>query len=721
QQSTFDDDSLYMLKHELMSNVGELYGLELSGEAYLVADDVMEQNFYINPENNEVIYVNEENNLYKVLNEEKIKIASNIRPNSFTDTENNKYFFIDNESEALYTITENNEKEKIAEPDTGKFAISQDRSTVAFTKNNELYVRRLAEDDKIKISNDVDIFYLSPKGNIIIYRRIGRGHYIRDLRNENEEVYKLSNNDVLSCQVDLNEENIFLLKYNSKSNELCYVDENFEIQTVADEINRFYLDSNGKFVVYLNDDDNLFYYDIAKKESEKIGTDINYFQLDKNGNTVVYSNNDKGLYSYVNGKEPVKIADDVLNYNISNENIFYFTYDNVLFYKQTDKESEKISDDVKNYCISSNGKDVAYIKEDSIYIKIKDKDSVKAIEKASDYKKIFYSNSLLFEKTLQLNDLAGFWMHETDPEIAFIDIKDNKDNKGKFSYFSRYTPLKDIEMEVIESGENYININTSAEYSFDEIQVQLIDNDSIYLNNVIFNKIDKTKFDDVAFSKEDVIGEWYYNDVSGGNLYSFTMTDSQIIYNIFYYSYGIGEEHNYVFDYEIKDYGMQYANLDLNLVKYSISGQEMDINEYKNDINSLDIFYESSDNTLDILDLQFNGNLLYIGNRSYWRIKDGNLSDIRKDFIKSMIEEEYLYNYYYVTTEGIKAYESSSESSAYLGTLSIYSEYYIEDLIYDENGDLWLKSYTYDSYSWDYINFWFKLPEQDIDKFSTGV
>ncbi|MDD4781949.1 MAG: hypothetical protein PHT02_15290, partial [Tissierellia bacterium] len=41
QQSTFDDDSLYMLKHELMSNVGELYGLELSGEAYLVADDVM--------------------------------------------------------------------------------------------------------------------------------------------------------------------------------------------------------------------------------------------------------------------------------------------------------------------------------------------------------------------------------------------------------------------------------------------------------------------------------------------------------------------------------------------------------------------------------------------------------------------------------------------------------------------------------------------------------
>lgn len=711
QNSTYDDDSLYMLKYGLMSEAGELYGLELSKENYLIANDVRDRYFYVNHENNEVLYVNKENNLYKVQNEEDIKIASNIRLDAFTNAENYKYFFVDNDSEALYSITENNEKEKIAEPDAGRFVISEDRSAVAFINDGDLYFRRMVENDKIKISNDTDAFFLSPKGNIIMYLRSGRGFYIRDLRDKNEEVYKLSNDYIINCQFDINEKNIFLTKPNSDNNELCYVDEKFELQNVANDINWFLLDSNGKFVLYLNNDDNLFYYDIENKESEKIGTDISYFQVDKNGNTVVYNNNDNRLYSYVHGKEPIKIADDVSNYSISNGNIFYYTLDNELFYKQVDKEAEKISDNVKNYCISTNGKDVAYIADDLIYIKIKGKESVKAIEKPSDYNKIYYSNQLLYEKVLQLSDLDGYWMHEYYSEIAHID---SKAKSGKLKYYTTYNAIDVEDLEIVESNETRCLIKTSAvEYNFEEIYVELIDNDSIYINDSIFNKIDKEKFDDIAFSKDDVIGEWYYSDFSGQIQYTFTMTDSQIIYTMYNYYYnGLGEEQEYVFDYDIDNYGLNFANLNLDLVKYSLLEEGKDINEHKDYITSLKIYYESNGNSKNIMDLEFNNDYYSMG---FSRNTDSNLADIRKDFINLMLSEDYLYSYYYITTEGIKVYESYSESSPYIGTLSLYDEYYIEDIQSDDNGNLWLKSSAFDSDSWEYINFWFRLPEESLE------
>jgi hypothetical protein len=711
QNPAYDDDSLYMLKYELMSEAGELYGLKLDKENYLIAKDVRDRHFYVNQENNEILYVNEENNLYKVLNEENIKIASNIRPDAFTDAENYKYFFVDNDSGALYYITENNEKEKIAEPDEGKFVISEDRNAVAFIDDGNLYFRRIAENDKIKISTDTDTFFLSSKGNIIMYLRNGRGFYIRDLRDKNEEVYKLSNDYIIDCQIDINEKNIFLTKFNSDNNELCYVDEKFELQNVANDINWFSLDSNGKFVLYLNNDDNLFSYDIEKKESEKIGTDISYFQLDKNGDAVIYTNNDNGFYSYANGKEAVKIADDVLNYNISNGNIFYYTLDNELFYKQADKDAEKISDNVKNYCISRNGKDAAYIADDSIYIKIKGKESVKAIEKASDYNKIYYSNQPLYEKVLQLSDLDGYWMHESYSEISHID---SKSKPGKLKYYTAYNTIDAEDLEIVESNETRCLIKTSAsEYNFEEIYIELIDDDSIYINDNIFNKIDKKKFDDTLFSKEKIIGEWYNNEFSDEIQYTFTMTDSQIIYNMYYYNYyGLDEEHKFIFDYEIDNYGLNFAGLNLNLVKYSFSGEEQDINEYKNNITSLKVYYESDDNSLNIMELEFNSDY---NSMSFSRNTDSNLTDIRENFINSMLSEDYLYSYYYVTTEGIKAYESYSESSPYIGTLSLYDEYYIEDIKFDDSGNLWLKSNTYDSYSWEYTDFWFMLPEESVE------
>ncbi|MFA9423858.1 MAG: hypothetical protein ACERLG_09790, partial [Sedimentibacter sp.] len=110
---SFDDNSLLMFKNEMNEEVGELYGIKLDGEEYFVANDAKNMDFFMNQNTGEIIYRNEEDSFYSILNDEKNKIASDVKQGSFNKTENYKYFFLDNGNDALYTLNEKYEKEKI--------------------------------------------------------------------------------------------------------------------------------------------------------------------------------------------------------------------------------------------------------------------------------------------------------------------------------------------------------------------------------------------------------------------------------------------------------------------------------------------------------------------------------------------------------------------------------------------------------------------------------
>ncbi|MUT64615.1 hypothetical protein [Paenibacillus sp. NEAU-GSW1] len=185
-------------------------------------------------------------------------------------------------------------------------------------------------------------------------------------------------------------------------------------------------------------------------EKVKLGDEVVYFDLSPDGTSIVYLDADDNLFLKRFGEEKVKVASDISEVSLYNQTILMLNKEKSLYSvdlaadssvstepesgadAKTDdaenkegeaaapaadkpaspvKEKVMIAEQVVKYAADSSLSYIAYrTKSGEVYTKTAGQEApVKAIEKAGDYSTIHFLGSMLFEKLVTLDQIAGTW------------------------------------------------------------------------------------------------------------------------------------------------------------------------------------------------------------------------------------------------------------------------------------------------------------------------
>lgn len=290
--------------------------------------------------------------------EEAEKIDGDVLNSRFAYVEEwNKVYYITTDF-ILYEYEIGGEKNRLAE-DVNYFNIGNEEFPIAFTKDNyDLFVvKKDGESEKIS-SNvrqveiiDEDVYYANENGRFTVYNT--------EDRTETEiasQVYEFKFiNDNLDL-IYLNEDN-FLYYYDAKAKESSRIS--------SDSI--YYLNEvhiDGKQVIYLTDNADLYMTKIDDEMSPKrIASDVHYFVYEDD--TLYYVNNDDNLFKmHKNDVDPTRLASEVSYFNtLNSKELIYKSLDNHLNKIDEKLNNERVATEVVDFHISTGG-DIAYITED---------------------------------------------------------------------------------------------------------------------------------------------------------------------------------------------------------------------------------------------------------------------------------------------------------------------------------------------------------------------
>lgn len=425
-------------------NSGELYVQEIGGEKEQLASTALKDEYILAPNTRAVLLLNRENELYfKIPGSDKIKVSDNVLNSSycFSEDESTIAFLVKSGTEEsptsdLYIQKIGQEKEKITTGLAGgaskaDYKLSADASSILFLNAESVLYHWSASNDKEKLANDVQLFNTYDNNNAYSY---------------------------------LNNENVYYAKFSNDT------------------------------------------------EAQRISTtDIGSLTISKDGLMAIFTggyNWDKGygeLYSIIKGGDAIKIASNVKSFTVVDNNLYYVNDESGLYLKKLPKINEntyknlskfidklnngekiKLGSDVLYYEISPNGKNIAYVDNDSnLYLSYNEGEKLKV---ASDITSVrIFDDRLLFvnkDNQLYLNSV----IEETN------SIKDNNKmiaqmlnnfcvlNEGNHIIFT--TSENDALTMIVDGGSPQEVINECNSYD-----IILIQNNKVFEKKLLLSDI----------------------------------------------------------------------------------------------------------------------------------------------------------------------------------------------------------------------------------------
>lgn len=220
---------------------------------------------------------------------------------------------------------------------------------------------------KEKLAKNVVTFEQLNNSDIIFYRDQDENLYSIDLGQKEVVTEKIGNG---VSQYTLKDKQIY---YVSKDQDLLvYNLETREEKTIAEQVNAFKF--NGEELFYTNEDNMLFYKENEDKEGVKItGDNVGLYMVEKDADDIYFVSNENEDNSLKvsdmnNQNRTLKIADDVIDYQVVDHETIYLTGDGDLFTTAKDRDtSKKLATDISNFSVH-NGEVYMQDEDETLYV-----------------------------------------------------------------------------------------------------------------------------------------------------------------------------------------------------------------------------------------------------------------------------------------------------------------------------------------------------------------
>ena len=397
-------------------------------------------------------------NALKLANGESV---SNV---TYANTTNRYVLFEKNESLYLYDSKEKDETTQIVSNVSDYWFTEDDKYIVVVDETKNLHIYNYK--DTKKVDTEIDTV-LDVRGNKILYEK-DNTLYARDV--------------------------------NPKKDDKLKVSEDYETLVRFSE--------DGKNILYINGERELYFYNIKKDESKRIAKNVTTYYCDKEScESLFYVETDSSkIVYYYDGESSTKIVKDLYSvyaYNTEKQQIIYTVLDNgeyTLYYKQGENDAVQIESRLHSIRTVKifEGKEIYYITGDNEvkYAKIRGEklDNVKTIG----------------------NDVTGF-LYPHKEGYAFVgNVKDS--NSGKL-YVAKKGTAKEIDEKV---NANFIVVSKSGKriYYMKEYEKT---GDLYYTTGSKGKLVEKDVYD-FEYFKDDLIYliKDYSSSKSKGTLYRYT-------------------------------------------------------------------------------------------------------------------------------------------------------------------------------------------------------
>jgi uncharacterized Zn finger protein (UPF0148 family) len=244
--------------------------------------------------------------------------------------------------------------------------------------------------------------------------------------------------DLSSVYTSMNRSTVLYTDY---SGDLYILDDNLKAEKIASDVTTVYVGREGKYVVYLSNEDNDYYnqvlciYDVSKNKSREVDTDVygDYLTISASGESVAYAKNyENGDFdTYIAGyagsakkidsksRRAVAVSDNGKKaYLLGSGDLYYYN----------GKESEKVEKDVNSsFWTNSDLSELVFTKNGSTYFCRPGKDPEK-IDNSIIYEVIYpdsYGTGILGSSTQALgNDtIKGQVVYNSDGKLLWVNKK----------------------------------------------------------------------------------------------------------------------------------------------------------------------------------------------------------------------------------------------------------------------------------------------------------
>ncbi len=215
---------------------------------------------------------------------------------------------------------------------------------ILFKKNNSLYLYDQKDgDETTKLVSNIDTYFFTPEDEYVVATDTNDNLYSYHFKGDAEKIeddidslLSYSDKYVLYSKGSV----LYLKELNYKKDKRIEISSKYHSQAT--------ITKDGKYVIYINKNNELYRYKISNKKYEKIKKDVYLYSCtnDKCSN-IVYRNLDRELY-YLKGNKNTKIDSDITLFQ-KYEDQDYITYttkeDNTytLYYDKLGKDSIKVT------------------------------------------------------------------------------------------------------------------------------------------------------------------------------------------------------------------------------------------------------------------------------------------------------------------------------------------------------------------------------------------
>lgn len=380
---------------------------------------------------------------------------------------------------------------------------------------SEVYVKYEGK-DKNKIASDI------PAYNMIEYLEGKKSILIQDDENNLVKYDSEGNKETIGKELIGSETEAVPYKVSSNNETVAYLteDESLYIKEkdkdkdkVANNVWNYEIDSIGKHIYYINDENNLYIY--TDGNTEKIASDVSSFKISNNGETVAFLNSEENLYVkninsedkekinsgtveissvkiyedgivtflsdfdyedykgelYIyDGTDKNKIASDVIQYVKKDDKFYFINEDGTLYEKSLgDEKSNKVLSDVEYMESIRNG--IVYINKDgNIYSKQDGKEAIKIGKNIMSKELLNIANG---KEIIYLTENNDLFIGENKIAQEVINYVYNSE------IIAYVTKDKKVHSYNLKEKTDVVEINNAKDYSYIYLEDQLVFSNSL--------------------------------------------------------------------------------------------------------------------------------------------------------------------------------------------------------------------------------------------------
>lgn len=245
--------------------------------------------------------------------------------------------------------------------------------------------------------------------------------------------------------------------------------------------------ANGTYIYYLTDKNELYGLDVESSDVTFLGANVGQMNIDPSLDSATYKSNDD-LYLIDQNHHVQVIAHDVYQYDYNGTHIAYMNSINDLYLEYKGLVT-KIDESVSGFALGNQG--VYYHKKGQIYYKPFEGIKEVMVDESGNYKNIFFSNTQLYQKEVELASITGYWTVEVDgtsiiyyfdPE-GHIEIMKQVDGqwnylKGQYEILYSAGTVMNLYVMYLNGSDSYLTLSV-----LDSNTLQIAENDQV--NDVV--------------------------------------------------------------------------------------------------------------------------------------------------------------------------------------------------------------------------------------------